>query len=68
MRDSDESIRRRQFRTMLIFLAPLLLGFSLVSIIDGDIVESIVWAVVVLVAMGWLLVQQASTRPSRSRP
>ena len=53
---------------MLIFLAPLLLGFGLVGIIDGDIVESIVWAVVVLVAMGWLLVQQASTRPSRSRP
>ena len=46
-------------------LAPLLLGFSLIGIIDGDIFQAIAWAVIVLAATGWLLMHHAFPRSSR---
>jgi len=66
MHDSERSVRLRQFQTCLLILAPLLLGFSLVGVIDGDIVEAIIWAVVVVIAIGCLLVHRTSSKPSQS--
>jgi hypothetical protein len=66
MRDPDQSLRRKQFRIFLLILAPLLLGFSLVGIIDGDIFQAISWAVVVLIAVGWLLMHRPLAETGRS--
>jgi len=46
-------------------LAPLLLGFSLIGIVDGDIVQAISWAIVVLISLAWLLAHRALPRSSR---
>ena len=40
--DSDENVPSPgSFRILLMILAPLLLGFSLIGIIDGDIFQAI---------------------------